>query len=167
MKILNFSVTEILPTLLDKSKTQTIRPAWEKIPKYTREDYEPDLIAPKPACFKVGEKVKVMWKQGSKYRKFCKECGGPATECPMSSLYFNKILSKIEITEVFKISLHFKKHKEGKACIIDWKGSYFSDRYKLAKKDGFKGIVEMFIVIDKMYDLSNPKEFHVYRWRWL
>ncbi len=29
MKVLNFSKVEILPSLLDKSKKQTIRPAWE------------------------------------------------------------------------------------------------------------------------------------------
>ena len=37
----------------------------------------------------------------------------------------------------------------------------------LAKRDGFVSAKEMFKTLDKMYDLSNPKQFYVYRWEWL
>ena len=37
----------------------------------------------------------------------------------------------------------------------------------LAKKDGFSSAEQMFSYFDKNYDLSSPREFHVYRWRWM
>jgi len=62
MKIISFSTVEILPALLNKRKTQTIRPAWKawKLPLgafTTKQDIEPIMKEPR---FKVGEKVKMM-----------------------------------------------------------------------------------------------------------
>jgi len=114
MKILAFSVVEILPALLDKTKDQTIRPAWKKFDvgdaklhhspisaeeyhyetKTSKETKFPTSISGrminrltsgvgrfpenigKPPRFKVGEEVKLMWNQRSKYQWFCRECGG-------------------------------------------------------------------------------------------
>jgi hypothetical protein len=77
VKIISFSAVEILPALLNKTKTQTIRPLWEDLnlkkifPKTSTDAY----VLKKPR-FKVGDKVKLMWKQRSKYKWFCKKCGG-------------------------------------------------------------------------------------------
>lgn len=76
-KILNFTAVEILPALLSKAKTQTIRPAWVKFNckncDESKEKY--NHIAEKPARFKVGDEVKLMWNQRSKYFLFNKETG--------------------------------------------------------------------------------------------
>ena len=73
MKTLNFSVLEILPSLLDKSKTQTIRPAWKEIEikEGVKLDKDRKIICrgikgkrnfemiEKPHRFKAGDKVKL------------------------------------------------------------------------------------------------------------
>ena len=56
----SFSVIEILPSLLNKTKCQTIRPL-------------PKNGIPRT---KVGSIHKLFWKQRSKYKWFCKKCGG-------------------------------------------------------------------------------------------
>lgn len=33
--------------------------------------------------------------------------------------------------------------------------------------DGFNSAKDMFAYFDKAYDLSMPRTFHVYRWKWL
>ncbi len=82
MKVINFSVKEILPSLLDKSKVQTIRPAWKQLDyidtgehtlygykniyenivvkgrHYKIKDFEKGILE-KPPRFKVGETVKI------------------------------------------------------------------------------------------------------------
>ena len=152
MKILNFSVVEILPALLDKSKTQTIRPAF----KDNKE---------KPARFKVGEKVKLMWKQRSKRKLFCKKCGyncfqvkNKITEKCDGTTFFKKKLGIVEITEVFKIEMWTGNDVP---LITGYK---LKGTYKLARRDGFKDLFNWF---HKKYDLSEPKQFWVYRWKWL
>ena len=101
MKILNFTATEILPSLLDKSKTQTIRPAWSKksvitikhktTPKEFKKfkkileninknniivspDYDVETLF-KPPRFNVDQEIKLMWNQRSQYKWFCRTCG--------------------------------------------------------------------------------------------
>ena len=82
MKTINFSVIEILPSLLNKTKTSTIRPAWREIKSHTftpdkrlRPHLDKNRIIEKPPRFKVGEQVKLFWKQRSKYKLFCRICG--------------------------------------------------------------------------------------------
>src|SRR3990167_11483451 len=74
-KILNFTVKDILPALLSKAKTQTIRPAWHNKLVYV-ENGKPKE---KPPRFKVGGNVKLLWNQRSKYKQFCKNCGNHKT----------------------------------------------------------------------------------------
>ncbi len=197
MKTINFSIKEILSSLLDKSKTQTIRPAWkDKLKCFWCDDIvkdlvihvkkkHPNLIARsydllgKPLRFKVGDKVKLYWKQRSKYTQFCKKCGShklriiaPAIECFLCldckyemEYPIIKVLGTVEITEVFKIEVN-------KTRLDDMKEHYFIrtpfvvSKENLAKRDGFKSAEDMFKTLDKMYDLSSPKEFYVYRWKW-
>lgn len=73
MKVLNFSAVEILPKLLSKEKTQTIRPAWNSKLNTFVEGMEPE----KPARFKVGERVQIHWKSRTSPKEavFCKHCG--------------------------------------------------------------------------------------------
>ncbi len=253
MKALNFSVKEILPSLLNKSKTQTIRPAWKDIdlqkeigvfrkqfieknveePKiikmsvntrnalysesmkkikgwgsganqktiygmqiidkpnilgfilHSLKHQEQYFIEPKkPPCFKVGEEVEIKWKKESKYESFCRRCGGenlimsvPALKCYLCEdckyrmeYPFNKHLGTAEITEVFKIEMsktmsgyHLTDWQKG-VCSHHGTMSYCED---LAKRDGFSSAEQMFKTLDKMYDLSQPKQFYVYRWGWL
>lgn len=76
MKTLSFGAVEILPSLLDKTKTQTIRPAWRKLTPKEKTFLRNPSIRKTPR-FKVGEKVRLYWKQGAtpKDSWFCKNCG--------------------------------------------------------------------------------------------
>ena len=187
MKPINNNYVEVLPSLLDKSKVQTIRKAWNnpaqiKMPEgFTGGvDWSKEFLE-KPAEYKVGDKVPIVWKEDFPEEQFCKITGHPImgncnqnlcnlhvledVDCPI----FYKNLGVVEITEVFKVEMHKKKVDRGYAWIFhpigeDW---LFSKRQKIWKQDGFKSAEDMFKAIDKIYDLSSPKEFHVYRWRWL
>lgn len=194
MQILSFSAVEILPSLLNKSKTQTIRPLWKEPPKPPKAPnkeiekqmnnvYKPlkrttGLLLKKPR-FKVGDKAKLIWKQRSKYKWFCPECkgNGTLTEKEMinhitsyhgitknTPLYFNKILGIAKITEVFEIEMK-TMDKDGDLQIIGFKD--FKTVEKTWKLDGFKNSIEFYDWFDKKYDLSTPKRFAVYRWVWL
>ena len=159
MKVLNFTAKEILPSLLDKTKKQTIRPAWHNRLAYVK-DYK---SVEKPARFKVGEKVKLMWGQRSKYKWFCKCCGkfrpqGYDGYCPVNHKKngtFNKELGTAEITEVFKVTMSTGRGIEGTNHTM----------LEISTLDGFKSLELMRKYFDDNYDLSNPKEFWVYRWR--
>ena len=182
MKALNFSCIEILPSLLDKSKTQTIRPAWKEELDMTKQRIEPDteefnkLVIPlklveKPAKYKVGEEVKLYWNQRIKYKRFCKKCGAwmyDVGDCLICSnrFGFNKLLGTGIITEVFKIEMDKGDcfQETGIHCIECWTGNQCID---LAKRDGFKSVKEMVQILDNMYDLSKPKEFWIYRWKYI
>lgn len=190
MKTINFSVVEILPSLLNRTKQQTIRPAWEEdkslkpiadeINKKIIQKIEPKakLVFNKDKLphFKVGDKVKLFWKQRSKDNLFCEKCGFALGSCecgvkPTTKKYFNKHLGTAEITEVFKIEIH--KYYDGDSKKIVYfilKPKYGTltkqEEKDLAKRDGFSSTEQMFQTLDKMYDLSTPKQFYVYRWRW-
>jgi hypothetical protein len=41
-----------------------------------------------------------------------------------------------------------------------------SETEDLAKRDGFKSSEDMFKWFNEQYDLSKPKRFTVYRWKW-
>ena len=212
MKAINFSVKEILPSLLNKTKQQTIRPAWNDIPMdiivsdkveglsfMTKDQIQKfkveDIISKqthiwqisKPPRFKVGEKVKLYWNQISKHTTFCTFCGKGCTKVSdiVSDHYdcvrenaktFDKLLGTVEITEVFKIemcksgtlSLATENNDALQSTLKLFRDSYDNEfNIDLAKRDGFSSTEEMFKTIDDLYDLSKPKEFYCYRWRWL
>lgn len=147
MKVINFTAVEILPALLDGSKTQTIRPAFSKHP----------CGGEKPARFKVGEKAVLMWNQRSQYSMFCSVCGKVFIEhstC-QNGYAFRKSIREVEITEVFKLRLNAEEAY----------GRGLPFYQELAKRDGFKDSTEMFKWIHENYDLSTEKVFWVYRWR--
>ena len=202
MSTLNFTAKEILPALLDKSKTQTIRPAWTELKVHKITDLMKNSATAKPVLslgnvnkpprFKVGQIVPMFWGQRRpKGTKFCRKCGNVWCRCQKECknfgkpLYqefcFEKNIGKVEITDVFKIEMGKDKSFTGDfwLSITDdvhpVLGLTYHDSYgigdelpeSIAKKDGFQSASAMFIYFDEQYDLSTPKQFHVYRWRWL
>lgn len=189
MKVLNFSKVEILPALLDKSKTQTIRKAWDDSQCSASGgefgECEDNCITCKwainaiPPRFKVGEQVKLMWNQRSKYQIFCKMCGvgledgmnpniieltNSKNKCGCVADLLYKELGIVKITEVFKIKMNKETCHHFKQEITFVEPAKWGKT--LAEKDGFKSAEDMFTLLDKMYDLSTPKEFWIYRWKW-
>lgn len=196
MKILSFSAVEILPALLNRSKTQTIRPAWlgqvatimihdNDEPPRKETHYEME----KKPRFKVGEKVQLMWKQRSKSFAFCKFCGRGwkdfknredkywRTKCCDVVVncgdfcFIDKKIGEVEITEVFEIEIRKDQNSlhtsPTRYSIWSSNGLYNHASIPMAKADGFKTYQDFFAWFDKAYDLTEPKKFHVYRWKWL
>ncbi len=146
----------------------------------------------KSARFKVGDQVELYWMQRSKDDWFCKQCGnahdliksdreiGTSIEpyCMTCKDYvwdFNKLLGTAEITEVFKIEMNNESAHTAVGGHDGYDTFYLMPGYKLyektikefAKASGFPSAKEMFAYFDKKYDLTNPKQFWVYRWKWL
>ena len=177
MKVINSTAIEVLPALLDKTKTQSIR--HHDKPKYI-----------------VGQKVKLLWNQRSKYKWFRDYDGEgeeqstmlkhnyeldifltdkeyqPMWEKGKIKYYFPKFLGTVEITEVFKIKIRPKEWNLPRIEVISSFDELLNDFQNkgeiedLAKRDGFVDANKMFKYFDKVYDLSSAKEFWVYHWRW-
>ena len=224
MKAINFNAIEILPALLSRKKVQMIEPDWKEVRCIdglgnmqsgidkkgfyvdgTVEKEHQEFIG-KPPRFKVGEQVKLRWKQKSKYLWFTRNDGKGKTlwinpPDPIPKEVFSSVLGTAEITEVFKIEMnkyfaqipaqmmdedsppklsthrqysrvHFKgldwenNFRPGSELIID-NSNLVSFCKNLAKSEGFPSVEVMFTYFDKKYDLTNPKQFWVYRWKWL
>ena len=188
MKTINFSCIEVLPALLDRTKLSTIRPAWKELYVHKLTDLlknakkaKPVLYigqGKKPPRYKVGEEVKIYWKQRSKSNYFCSECGGVIIEFCDKSLIkrrgcknlcgktpFPKLLGTAKITEVFKIEMDKGEcfQETGLHCVEGYTGNQCKE---LAKRDGFDSVKDMVKTLEKMYDLSSPKTFWVYRWKY-
>jgi len=185
MGALSFNAVEILPSLLDKSKTQTIRPLFETKPIKVRQIGDEIgkpvgiLYKDKKPRFKVGDKVKLYWKMRDKHKWWLYEnrkglikitgCideesawkgyQGVMPFCT-KTIVFNKLLGEVEITEVF--SDEFVIEQDGGLNMI-----HTSFGSELWERDGFKTIDDLGNWLDKNYDLSEPKRFCVYMWRWL
>lgn len=176
MKILNFTAVEVLPSLLNRSKAQTIELAKTDKPRFT-----------------IGQKVKIIWNQRKEYYEFCFGCGksleydllesidgldGIEREkmikrilpCGHRKIFRNSYFKRVVITKVFRMEIGkiegkpylniFDKEKLGIKVTLS-----FVD--ELSKLDGFNSKEQMFKYLDKHYDLSQSKKFWVYRWRWL
>jgi hypothetical protein len=163
MKAISFSATEILQSLLDKKKTQTIRPM--------SKNKKPRLI--------FGEQATLYWRQRSKFKWFCKKCGEkvcvaytPKAMCLDCREYFglfNKKLGTVQMTEIFIITMQ-NKGDELWIHRITETGKEFvqmEEEHEIVKRDGFKNWVNFLSWFDIQYDLSEPKTFVVYRWVWL
>ena len=195
----NVYLEQIFPALLNKIKKQTIRPAWKELEPINDEKIVglKKVIADKQSRFKVGEKIRLYWKQRGKYKWFCRLCGDPlipiksALKCKNEhviiqkeilekiksnpselKLYniFNKILGEVEITKVFEIMLHKKDLKNGTHAlkIMPLRSAMlFGERQNIVTRDGFKSTEDMFDYFGKNCDLNSPKKFYVYRWKWV
>ena len=82
-------------------------------------------------------------------------------------------MGEVEITEVFEIEMN-KINLKTKVDVFKLngivrpiKGILDKDCKELVKKGRFKSVEKMFQYFDKKYNLSTPKRFVVYRWRWL
>jgi len=145
MKIINFTATEILPSLLDKSKTQTIRPAWKDIIGKPQKDKLGSNITAtfstteeRPPRFVVGDKVKLEWTGSYTALQLAKGIG-----------MHDRVLGTVEINEVFKIEMNTNFGKYGithtnlDAMIRIMKKGYEKEAalsyfmQELAVKDGF------------------------------
>jgi hypothetical protein len=94
MKVLSFSAIEILPALLNKTKIQTIRPAWfGKWQTIKGMNGEIPTVYYKTPRFKSGEEIRLEWKSRNspKGSWFCSKCGKEAIitpkELPYQHLY--------------------------------------------------------------------------------
>jgi hypothetical protein len=199
MPALSFSAVEILPSLLDRIKTQTIRPLCRLIHKHEGWNC---VRGGKPRL-KVGDTCKIYWKQRTspKWSRFCRKCGmilWSETEeefilyengkprdrfeqgtqmiprmCPTceyeSGQGFPKLIGEVEITEVFEIEMGTSKGTRAGHYVklLEW--DHKASGEELAKRDsgGIWSELEMFKYFDSHYDLSTPKRFAVYRWKWL
>lgn len=184
MPALSFSAVEIFPALLSHKKTQTIRPLWRKITpkehplgKSMLGDYQIWTIKPR---LKVGDIVTLYWKQRSKYKWFCRICGKGTPECILTNCcdadIFPKLPGKVKITEVFEIEMGKQTIADFSWWIKDLRNNeyhqwtpqgYVKSLEPFYKKDGFKSAEDMFNWFDKHYDLSQPKRFAIYCWKWL
>jgi len=196
MEVLNFTEKKILPSLLDKSKTQTIRKAWEitndeKLFKYKLKEAKPiPILQDKPARFKIGEKVKVVWN----YEKYPFMCicdplnkNGLSNKCLQEHGHniFSTDIGVVGMTEVFKITMglgnakgnlpvpyyDFEDGSRAYVNVVDKLNlspelDKINNAKNLFRRDGFKSGREMFKTIDDLYGLSEPKDFHGYRWVW-
>ena len=159
MKQLNFTAKEILLSLLNKSKTQTIRKAWKHSSTNTYRT---------PPKYEVGDEVELIWDKDNPNKYFWKNNGKPVYKelriVPMD-IAFNKNLGKVKITEVFEIEMW--KNENGYFRFKQLNLPWLTIPDNTAKQDGFKSAIDMFTYFDKKHDLSSSKKFHVYRWEWL
>ena len=169
MKVLSFAgydeiyLKYILPALLNKTKTQTIRPAWNDAVKHkwslTRDNcaYEKiKYVSGKPPRFQVGETFILEWKSRSSPRGswFCSNCGmlekirNPSGKCDHlyfpentnpTAFKFPKILGMATITEVLKMEMRKTPHGKFFGLWLRDGDIYLTtEEYEeLAKKDGF------------------------------
>ncbi len=170
MKAINNTAVEVLPALLNKTKTSTIRKAWE-----ISEHMESGAKGPitRPAKYKVGDIVPMVWDRHSPYNEFCTCHGigygseGYRQKQHKDLTYFKRNLGDVEITEVFKIRM-----EEGRVMSYEMHSKIpvllsYELVEDLAKEEGFESAEQMFEYFDKNYDLSTPREFWVYKFRWL
>jgi len=165
MQIINFTVKEILPALLDKSKTQTIRKGYI------------NFSEEKPPRFKVGEQVQIMWKQRSVYNTFTILDGEQSLGFGEEGKdFFRKKLGTARITEVFKIYMFYPDPKDishGVIQIFDDDGlvdiddeDAFED--EIVKRDGFVNSHPFYRFFSKYFKgQQETLPFWVYRWEWI
>lgn len=186
---------QVLPALLNRTKTQTIRPLFRDVMRIA--DLCPGTAEQmlgskypnrfKKPRFKVGDLVKNYWKQRTspKGSWFCIECGDHKLSsenfcgnCDDFVKVFPKLLGEVEITEVFKIEMGKKErgiyfiYSEKELAVNSIWNNFLKTHQpnwikKLSKKDGFKSAEDMFTWFDKRDNLSIPKPYEVRRWRWL
>ena len=173
MRIINNTCVEVLPTLLNKTKVSTIRKAFD-IVEFDFKD--------KPAKYEIGDVCEMAWNEFNPHEWFCRYCGKESSPSsldenicsPTGHGYngFNKNIGKVEIIEVYKITIEkddvdlfpfgfsiLKHNSESERELMN--------EEELAEKDGFESAQAMFKYLDDTYDLIIPKEFWVYEYRWL
>ena len=194
IKPLNFTAKEVLHSLLDKSKTQTIRRSWKECSicngigkleeccpcqkadienKYTKcSKCAGTGIIEKQPKYKAGDKVPLVWKfeeEGSVI--YCCECG--------------KQIKRLDEDHTSSCGMEYETFNKNLGTVIitevfeieigrtkinpTLKSPYWIEGLDsiedLAKRDGFKSVKKLFKYFNKNYDLSEPRKFWVYRWK--
>lgn len=179
MKTINFTAKEVLPSLLDESKCQTIRKAWKE--DISTEGIPMDYGFDKPAKYSVGEKVKIVWDEENKesiegyFSLNGHPCGGAKRIWDQNyhKNVFNKHLGVVEITEVFQIEMfRFESEPDSVCCRFPSNNKNITDKdiNEIVKLDGFNSFKDMMDYFIKNYipkENYSAKRFWVYRWRWL
>ncbi len=163
MKQLPFDWIEVLPSLLNKTKTTTARKAWndkatcfwcnkkfKDLVKHTKRVHEEVLPRSydyeKPPKYEVGEIVELVW-TGTSIRAIIDK---------------GKILGKAKIIKREDIALD----KMNILCVS-------GDRFKinpddLAYTEGFRNQGEMFKKLEEYANgLETPKKFYLYSFKWV
>ncbi len=190
MPALSFSALEILPALLDHSKTQTIRPLMRhrlRTKFVTSHGIEHSDLYEHIPRFKVGDVVTLYWKMRSKAKWYVypnyttkQDVGFLTKEGAMAfaqdqmdiidnkPIAFTKLRGKVKITEVFTIEMQKCSNDINAFHLYREQASQGSQIvHEMAKRDGFRSAEEMFEWFDAHYDLLQPRGFAVYRWFWL
>lgn len=187
---MNHNCTEVLPSLLNKTKTSTMRKAWKK--DLSNPWADEDLIEvnyrtktvpfkednKKPPKYKVGDKVRMAWTGEQKEVLKYWDIPIPHHSAKTGRIEFDRegnitkvILGTVEILEVQEIEI-------GKETVRPQDDEPFEFCYasindeeintiELAKSEGFKNPEEMFDWFDKKYNLDAPKRFWRYVFKWL
>jgi len=159
MKTISFTCVQKLKKLLLKECGQTIRP----IPKNGKQRVV------------LGERIKLLWNQHSKFKHFCPKCGKKTdhyelaycNNCFATVRPFSKILGTGVITEVFEIEMCNHYHNKLGLRIYDYKKKRYlkeEEIIELSVNDGFDK-PEEFVKFFKKYNLRFVQSFYVYRWR--
>lgn len=168
---LNFNALEILPSLLNKTKIQSIRKAWED--SFSKRQGITDRTILIDAKFKVGDIIDLIWKKDSKYNWFDRTTGeGVNIEYFSNADAFYKKLGTVEIIEVFQVEIDWPKKDISIIKVIrNNKKLTMGEVEDLAQRDGFTGEdngSDLLNCLNKIYDLMGQcREFHTSRWRWL
>jgi len=192
MREIKVSFPELLPSLVNKTKTTTIRKAYftaQEANKYTNNKPYPKLLPPEKICkYEVGETCEFVWTGDM---NFCYGCGRstaskvqkygepiPTTcgckryiegsSCVTTKTFLDNPaalnLGKVKITKVEKIQIG--KLPDGSYFILDDepKMSFF----ELSDMEGFESPDQMFGRLETYSSgLEEPKPFWLISWKWL
>mgnify|MGYP001618212847 CR=1 FL=1 len=192
MKVISFSAIEILPALLNKTKCQTIRPAWKEVcylkGKCGTKNIKKNgfwmehknckfVLFEKKPRFKTGDIVKLLWNQRSKHLTFCSRCGKGYNYPSMLEVEHTclPVKENERIPESYSFSKKLGEVEITEVFQIDL-NAYDIKRVdkplysvtELAQNDGFGTYNKFQNWFIKKYHLDYRfKRFNVYRFRWL
>jgi len=167
MKQLNFNDKRILKSLLDKTKTTTIRKAWNGVPtRLAVYDYYRHEDIDKPCKYKVGEIVEAVWTGDE---------DSIEVDCGTHLDYYSKNLGKVKITKIEKIEIYKEQHEmfdmfmitKGNAK-IGYRKPGIPERTTLSDSEGFRDYQEMFEFLEEYSDgLKEAKPFWLITMEWI
>ena len=178
IKLLKFNIPEILPSLLNKTKTTTIRKAWQ-LDVTNGENVQPlDVqVIPKPCKFEVGKVYEVVY--------FDEESAVGMKDSKTGKRLPDKRLGKVKILSKEKIdilenssgyrlmtnSLPSPGSKKGEKGLVDWhwcKKCKTPEIELFSMREGFKDVETMFKALSNYAgDLTEPKPFWLITFKWI
>lgn len=156
MQQIEFNFPDILGSLLNKTKTTTIRQVkyWEQRQGIAYSKVE------KPCKYQVGKEYDVVW-TGKVTRDNLQQLAG-------SVLFdWGCILGRVKIEKIEKIEIT-NNLKEATINFLERNRCHQCDFYNSIESEGLKDSVTLFEVIEKYAgSLEEPKPFYLIHWRWL